>query len=299
MPAKPFIKWAGGKTQLLPQFQSHYPAELKNGDIHRFVEPFLGSGAVFFDIAQNFPAVREFFLGDINAELIIPYQVVKQHPDILITHLQKLKQDFLKKNDTRRAEMFYQLRSDYNQARLSFNYRKYTKKHWIPRAAQMIFLNKTCYNGLFRLNRSGGFNVPFGRYKKPAIFAAENLLAASKLLQNVELRIGHFDCFTPLIDEQTFVYFDPPYRPLSETASFTAYSQYPFDDAEQIALARYFATLDRDTGAKLMLSNSAPTDGFFAHLYQGFQIHEVSARRAVNSKASKRGAIAELLICNY
>jgi DNA adenine methylase len=296
--AKPFIKWVGGKTQLLEQFQHYYPPELGQGQIRRYVEPFLGGGAVFLDLAQRY-AFQEIYLGDINPELVLVYRVVQQDPTRLLEHLEKFRHAYLRRDEFRRQQYFYDTRERYNRERATFNYRRYSGR-WIKRAAQMIFLNKTCYNGLFRLNRSGAFNVPFGRYKEPKIFESDNIEAVSRLLQNAELRCGGFDNFTAHIDAHTLVYFDPPYRPLSATANFTAYSQEIFDDARQIALARYFVELDRNSGAKLMLSNSQhPHDLFFEKLFANYRIHHVYARRMVNSKASQRGAIAEILVCNF
>ena len=168
----------------------------------------------------------------------------------------------------------------------------------------LIFLNHTCYNGLFRLNSKGEFNVPRGRYKNPRIFDAENLQNASNALQIADIHLGDFEHCFDVVDDSTLVYFDPPYRPLSKTARFTAYSTYNFGDEEQKRLARFFAGLDQEHGAKLMLSNSDPTnedpaDMFFDDLYGDFNIHRISANRMINSNGAKRGRIRELLITNY
>ena len=300
-PAKPFLKWAGGKTQLLGQFAAHYPAQLADGGLYKYFEPFLGSAAVFFDIVQKYP-LREIYLGDINEELILVYRVVQKHPTELLTRLADLKQQYLQLGEAGRKVLFYEVREEYNRNRHKINYQRYSKA-WLPRAAQMIFLNKTCFNGLFRLNRGGEFNVPFGRYRDPPIIDPANLLAVSHLLQKAEIRCGHFDLFQRDIDAHSFVYFDPPYRPVSKTSSFTAYSRHAFGDKEQIALADYYMRLDRERGAKLMLSNSAPTggqdDGFLAALYRGYTIHRVYAGRMINSNASRRGKIPEFVITNY
>jgi DNA adenine methylase len=296
--AKPFIKWVGGKTQLLPQFQAYYPPQLAQGQIRRYIEPFLGGGAVFFDLAQRY-MLEEIYLSDINPELVLSYHVVQKDPDKLLEHLEKLRQTYWRKNDSQRELYFYTLRDTYNHERLHFNYQKYSSKT-IKRAAHMIFLNKTCYNGLFRLNRNGAFNVPFGRYKDPKIFDSDNIYKTSRLLQKASINCGGFEMFRDKIDDHSLVYFDPPYRPLSPSASFTAYFNQGFDDNAQIALAAYFARLDRETGAKLMLSNSdRQCDPFFDKLFAAYRIHRVQARRMVNSKGTQRGAINEILVCNF
>jgi DNA adenine methylase len=173
----------------------------------------------------------------------------------------------------------------------------------LEKTAQFIFLNKTCFNGLYRVNRSGGFNVPFGDYKNPTICGAENLTAASMLLKRVEILHGDFRKALSYADSRSFVYFDPPYRPLNTTSSFTSYSKQDFTDEDQIALADFYRQLD-DTGALLMLSNSDPhnvdpLDCFFDDLYKGFNIYRVQAKRAINSKGTSRGPLSEILVTNY
>ena len=195
------------------------------------------------------------------------------------------------------------MRIAYNEALTHFDRDHYTAA-WIDRAAQMIFLNKTCYNGLYRVNSRGEFNVPFGRYKKPAICDAQNILLVSQLLQTAALGRSHFTDCEEHVDDKTFVYFDPPYRPLNATSNFTSYSAHKFDDGDQNDLARFFARLHAINGARMMLSNSDPAnvdpaDTFFQRLYRRFAIHKVYANRMINSKGSRRGKISELLITNY
>jgi DNA adenine methylase len=288
--AKPFLKWAGGKTQLLAQFARHYPAGLREGRIRRYVEPFVGSGAVFLEIAQRYD-VAEFYLSDVNAELILAYRVVQRAPDALIEQL------------AGHHDRYYEIREAYNQQRCEIDYAQFSDA-WIRRAAYMIFLNKTCFNGLYRVNSRGKFNVPFGRYKKPTILDAPNLLRISELLRDAELRVAPFTACERVVDDHTFVYFDPPYRPISATSSFTSYAKDKFDDGDQRALAAFFRELDEKHAARLMLSNSDPTnenpdDDFFEKLYAGFHIHRVYANRMINAKAERRGKISELLITNY
>jgi DNA adenine methylase len=301
---KPFLKWAGGKSQLLPQFEKHLPPELVAGKITNYIEPFLGGGALFLAIAQRY-AVQHAYLTDINPELILVYRVVQRDPSALIAQLEQHQKSYLARSEEQRADYFYTVRDQYNAQRTEINYNHYTSA-WVTRAARMIFLNKTCFNGLFRVNAKGEFNVPFGRYKNPTICDPNNLAGVSALLQNAELQIAPFTACEPWVTAKTFVYFDPPYRPISPTSSFTSYSSHRFDDAAQIALAAFFAHLHQAYGAKLMLSNSDPTplnpdDQFFKQYYQdkNFRLHRVLANRMINAHVDKRGKITELLITNY
>jgi DNA adenine methylase len=301
-PAKPFLKWAGGKSQLLAQFRRHFPAELSSGAIHRYVEPFLGGGAVFLDVAQRCP-IQESHLFDINEELILSYTVVQRDPLALIEQLTNHRQHSASLDEAERSNYFYCVRDRYNTHKRSVDFRNYSAA-WIERAADMIFLNKTCFNGLFRVNASGMFNVPFGRYRNPVLFEEQNILAVSQLLQHATLQIGSFSDCDSLVDATTFVYFDPPYRPISQTSSFTSYSNPKFGDDEQRRLAHFFADLAARTGAKLMLSNSDPknlnpADDFFDALYASFTIHRVSASRMINSAVDGRGRISEIVVTNY
>lgn len=300
--AKPFLKWAGGKTQLLPQFRRLYPDELKHGQITKYVDPFLGGGAVFFDVAQSYP-IQKAFLYDINEELILVYKVVQRQVEGLIKELRELSDRYFQLNDEQRSVFYYQIRSKFNAQRSEIDFKSFSTE-WIERAAMMLFLNRTCFNGLFRLNKKGEFNVPFGRYKRPKIVDVDNLLNASQILQLAEIRHGDFEESAEVIDDYTFVYFDPPYKPISKTSSFTSYSKDSFSDKDQIRLAKYFRYLDKTTGAKLMLSNSDPTntdpsDRFFEKIYEGFYIYHVFANRMINSVAEKRGPIRELVVTNY
>lgn len=299
--AKPFLKWAGGKTQLINQFIQYFPEELKNGEIENYHEPFLGSGAVFFFVAQNYP-IRKAYLSDINEELILTFNVVKRDVLLLIEELKKLKRRYYSQPDEKRESFFYTMRESYNKKKSTIDFNNYSSE-WIHRAALTIFLNKTCYNGLFRLNKKGEFNVPFGFYKNPGILDKENLFLASEVLQIAEIYLTDFATINKNITHNFFIYFDPPYRPISKTASFTSYSKYDFKDKDQIRLARLFKGLSIN-GNKLMLSNSDPknenpSDDFFEKHYEEFHIKRVSAVRMINCKGDKRGAINELIITNY
>ena len=285
--AKPFLKWAGGKTQLLDEIEQRLPHSLSTDEIDTYVEPFVGGGAVFFRIAQNYNNIKHFYLLDINQDLINCYNEVKTNVDALIDELRSLETAFLRKRSGRK-DFYYEIRDQFNADRSP---------------AKLIFLNKTCYNGLYRVNRKGEFNVPFGDYKNPTVCDEANLRNASEVLQRSEIICDDFTESEPYIDKNTFVYFDPPYRPLSQTASFTSYSKDSFSEKDQIKLAEFCKQIHLK-GAKFLLSNSDPkneypNDTFFDDHYKDFTIETVKAARTINCKASGRGQINELLITNY
>ena len=299
--AKPFLKWAGGKRQLLAQLEVHFPPQLHNGEISRYAEPFVGSGALFFEVYQNYP-IQECLLADVNPELILVYKTIQQDVNGLIDRLGEIEMHYLELDPDQRKDFYYQIRAGYNLQRETFQYQEFDSE-WILRAAYMLFLNRTGYNGLFRLNSKGEFNVPYGRYKKPRILDAENLRRVAALLHGVSIQYGDFGDTADFVNERTLVYFDPPYRPLSSTAHFTSYSKERFDDQQQLRLADFYRQLDAE-GAKLMLSNSDPhnvdpQDDFFDRAYRGFRIERLKARRNINRDADKRGQISELLVLNY
>lgn len=299
--AKPFIKWAGGKGQLISQLRNLYPRELELGLIKRYVEPFLGGGSIFFDVVQNYK-IQNAKLFDINPELILLYKVVQNDVEKLIEFLKEYSKRFLKLSNENKKNFFYEFRSNYNNQRFNINYNNYSEM-WISRAAQTIFLNKTCFNGLFRVNSKGQFNVPYGESKNPSFFNEENLKSVSKILEIADIYWEDYSKISPYITKDTFVYFDPPYRPISITSSFKSYSVNDFDDVHQTELANLYRKLSKK-GAKLMLSNSDPKninskDFFFDNLYSDFNIHSVKANRMINSNAAKRGFINEILITNY
>ena len=264
------------------------PEGLKTGEIDTYVEPFVGGGAVFFHIAQNYETIKHFYLLDINEDLVNCYNAVKNSAESLIDELEKLESKFLSLANSARKDFYYRIRKEFNCDRS---------------VAKLIFLNKTCYNGLYRVNRRGEFNVPFGDYKNPAICDVDNLTNASGILHKAEIICGDFKSCKKHINRKTFLYFDPPYRPLSATASFTSYSKDNFTEHDQIGLAEFCKCVDRK-GAKFLLSNSDPKnedpkDHFFEKHYRGFTIERVKAARAINCKASGRGEINELIITNY
>lgn len=288
---KPFVKWAGGKSQLLNDIRAKYPEEIK-----KYCEPFVGGGAILLDILVNFQP-KEILINDINVELVNTYSKIKDNVDALIEILSEMQNSFWAKNDTDRKTMYLSIREHFNNLKINGN-----EQINFEKAALFIFLNKTCFNGLYRVNRKGLFNVPMGSYKKPSICDSENLRLISKLLKNVQMKCGDYSQCADFIDENTFVYIDPPYRPLTATASFTSYSESEFADKQQIELCKFIDKISVK-GAKVVASNSDPknsdkSDNFFDDLYSNYTITRVSAKRMINSKATSRGNVNELLICN-
>lgn len=292
--AKPFIKWAGGKSQLLPSLRKLYP---DTSAVTKYVEPFVGGGAVLFDVINTLD-VKEAVINDINPNLINAYRVVKEDLGSLLEVLSLMQSDYIALDEEGRAEFYYAQRDAYNLLTTEA-----LGGRDVLRAALFIFLNKTCFNGLYRVNRNGKFNVPHGRYKNPAICNTPVLTSASKALQGVEIRLGDYRDVLPLVDEKTFLYLDPPYRPLTKSASFNSYDSSVFDDEAQRELARFIAAAD-NKGSKILLSNSDPKnsdpkDNFFDDLYADRNIQRVAARRAISSKSSTRGEINEIIVTNY
>lgn len=291
--AKPFLKWAGGKTQLLEDINkrmANLPA------FEKYAEPFVGGGAVLFHVLANYP-IKRAYISDINADLINTYVMVKTQVEKLIKTLSGIEKEFLGKNEAQRKTYYYQQRDRFN----TLVAKKQAQK--IEKAALFIFLNHTCFNGLYRVNRNGEFNVPMGSYKNPLICDADNLRKVSKLLQKVEIACADYQESMAFIDKNTMVYFDPPYRPLTQTASFTSYTKEEFDDNAQIELAHYVEKV-HSKHAKILLSNSDPhnvnpKDSFFDKLYSAFNIERVLASRMINCKDTARGKITELLIANF
>jgi DNA adenine methylase len=302
--AKPVLKWAGGKRQLLPDILERLPKTvLLSGQIPTYVEPFLGGGAVFFDVIQRFEIGR-VVLNDYNADLTLVYRAIQstQVKDLIAT-LSEMQARYHPLTHELRAEVFYEVRSEYNRTRLQVDRVGDLGPAHIERAAMTIFLNKTCFNGLYRVNSRGDYNEPHGRYVRPDICNEGVLMAAHHVLQGAEIRTGSYENVDDVIDEGAFVYLDPPYRPLPGTSSFTDYIQKAtFGDTDQETLGNWFATW-HERGAGLMLSNSDPkatdsTDDFFDDLYSEFEIHRILANRAINSDGGGRGPITEILVTN-
>ena len=273
--AKSFLKWAGGKQQLLSQLEKYFPA-----NFNRYLEPFVGGGAVFFHLWNTDKLPERKFLFDNNEELVNAYCIVRDKLGELISLLTTHQTNHSK-------EYFYQIRSlDRQDIKLSD----------VERAARTIYLNRTCYNGLYRVNSKRQFNVPIGSYKNPKILYEDVLEAASLALQNVSIKVMDFREVTALAQTSDFFYFDPPYDPISETASFTGYTADSFRQADQRELAKVFAELT-DKGCSCMLSNSYTP--LIRELYRHFEIKIVNARRSVNSDANGRGNIREIVVLNY
>lgn len=300
--AKPFLKWAGGKTQLLNQFENLYPEILKNGECSNYIEPFLGGGAVFFELYNKYN-IKSATLFDINPDIVIAYNVIKKSVDILTEQLYELSEKYYNLNENDQKGFYYLIRDEYNTKKREINYYTYSEL-WISSTARLIFLNKTCFNGLFRTNKKGGFNVPHGKYKNPKILDISNLKLVANALQIAEIKLTDFEESLKTVTNNSFIYFDPPYRPLNKTSNFTSYSTFEFNDQEQKRLADFYKYLDNNYTLKLMLSNSDPknedpSDDFFESIYQKFKIKRVLANRMINSKRKKRGSIYELVIMNY
>lgn len=299
--ARPFLKWAGGKTQLLREFAERLPSNLDQGKLTNYVEPFIGGGAVYFFLNQKY-SFQHCYICDVNEELILAYRVIQRSVDELVSKLEILELNFLSRNNKEREKLFYEIRNEFNRNLREINFKKFDPT-WIDRTAQIIFLNRTCYNGLFRVNRKGEFNVPFGRYKNPEILNEENLRYVASLLKSTAILLGDFTLCRKYVNQHTFVYFDPPYRPLNQTSSFTSYSKDGFSDSDQMRLVKFFKELDAK-GAKIMLSNSDPknenpNDTFFDDLFSDYYIERVHAKRMINCNGSRRGDINELIITNY
>jgi len=292
---KPFLKWAGGKGQLLPEIEQYYPFK-DNGNVDKYAEPFVGSGAVLFDILDKFH-LREVYISDMNEELINTYCIIRDEIDELVSDLSVIQNEFDVLDNEGRKDY-------YSEKRIRFNHLKSIRNNAnnIEKAALMIFLNKTCFNGLFRVNRKGFFNVPIGDYKNPLICDESNLRNISEGLSNIAITCGDYKQSDSFIDGKTFVYFDPPYRPITNTANFTSYTENVFTDKEQIELAQFVDEMDKK-GAKFVVSNSDPknydeNDDFFDDLYSSYKIKRVKATRMINCKSQARGRITELLITN-
>lgn len=292
--AKPFLKWAGGKTQLLSTIDSFLPETFQSENDITYIEPFVGGGAMLFHMLQKYPNIKRAIINDINPRLIKTYSIIRDEPDSLIDTLNDLQYQFKALNDYDKQKEFYlDIRKLFNNKILT----------GIEEASYMIFLNRTCFNGLYRENSKGGFNVPFGRYSNPTICDDNLILADSELLQKVEILNGDFSHTAEHVQGYTFFYFDPPYRPLDATSSFNSYVKESFDDNEQIRLKKFYSELSVE-GCYAILSNSDckgrnAEDVFFDKLYEDFFIERVYAKRCINANAFKRGTLTELLIRNY
>lgn len=290
---KPFLKWAGGKTQLIDTINKVLPKEVIKKDF-TYIEPFVGSGAVFFWVLNNFKNLKKAVINDINKDLINTYLTIASNTNELISVLEILQNEFydLEQNEDNKKLYYYQKRDLYNSRNLEK----------VAQAALFIFLNRTCFNGLYRVNRKNEFNVPMGRYNKPTICDKKNLLLVSSALKKVEILCGDFEKTLPFADDNTLFYFDPPYKPLSETSNFNSYAKEDFNDNEQIRLRNFCSKLDAMNHHWILSNSDVKSENkpqsFFDDLYADFHIKRVFAKRSINSNAEKRGSLTELLITN-
>ena len=290
--AHPFIKWVGGKTQLLDEVRQSLPKDFAHHKNATYVEPFVGGGAVLFWILQEYPNITQAIINDVNPELICTYSVIKNDVDSLIAELNKLQSEYIPLSSTERNDYFLSKRALFN------------KKQLLPveTASLFIFLNRTCFNGLYRVNSKGEFNVPHGKYTNPRICDEDNLRAVSKVLQKVEILCGDFAQTLQYAGKNTIYYLDPPYKPLTETSSFTSYAKGGFDDNEQIRLRDFCNEITKKKSI-FVASNSDPAgvnpeETFFDKLYQKFSIKRVFASRMINANVDGRGRISEIMISN-
>jgi DNA adenine methylase len=292
--AKPFIKWVGGKTQLIEQLEAKLPADFDSWENTTYIEPFVGGGAMLFYMLQQHPGIKHAVINDINSDLTTCYKVVRDTPNKLIEALREVENAYRAlQSEEERKDFFLNMRSAYNQKNLSL----------VENTVKFFFLNRTCFNGLYRVNKKGEFNVPFGKYTNPQICDPVTIMADSELLQRVEILNGDFEKTFSYAEGNTLFYFDPPYRPLSGTSSFNDYTKESFNDDAQVRLKEYCDRID-SAGFKFMLSNSDckgkdEQNGFFDILYRAYHIERVWASRSINSNPTKRGKLTEILVYNY
>ena len=290
--AKPFVKWAGGKTQLLEEICKSLPKDLCAREKIVYVEPFVGGGAVLFWMLQKYPNIEKAIINDINKELICTYRIIKNNVRDLIVLLDSIQSAYLSKKTDDRKLYFLEKRKQYNSK----------NKSDIETAALFIFLNKTCFNGLYRVNSKGEFNVPHGKYLNPKICDKDNLLAVSRALQNVDILCGDFENTEKYAGLNAVFYIDPPYKPITETSSFTSYTKNGFGDVEQFRL-RDFCVRIACQKTQFVASNSDPQERktglpFFDELYNQFNIKRVKASRMINANPNNRGSVSEIMISN-
>ena len=292
--AKPFIKWVGGKGQLLEQLDVQLPANFENWDNVTYIEPFVGGGAMLFYMLQRYPNIRRAIINDLNSDLTTCYRTVRDMPEELIKSLMEIQNAYnALETEEGRKEFFLAIRDRYNEKNLEP----------LENTTKFFFLNRTCFNGLYRVNKKGLFNVPFGKYTNPQICDPSTIRKDSELLQNVEILTGDFEATFDYAQGNTLFYFDPPYRPLSDTSSFNDYAKETFNDEAQIRLKQYCDRIN-NAGYHFMLSNSDckgknEKDNFFDVLYGAYYIERVWASRSINSNPSKRGKLTEILVHNY
>lgn len=290
--AKPFVKWVGGKTRLLDEVKALMPHSLESMTGITYVEPFVGGGAVLFWILQEFPNIEHAAINDANAKLICTYKAVRDNADELVERLKAIQSEYLSLGSAERDAYYLEQRAKFNSGGAS----------GCETAALFIFLNKTCFNGLYRVNSKGCFNVPHGKYASPKICDEGTLRADSSILQKVEISCGDFSETGKFAGPGTLFYFDPPYKPLTDAGAFTSYTENGFGDSEQLRLGKFIESI-ATSGSTFIASNSDPKntgagDGFFDKLYCKFSIKRVSAPRMVSSSPSGRGRVSEIMVSN-
>lgn len=289
MKAKPFVKWVGGKTQLIEQLEALLPADFDKWENVTYIEPFVGGGAMLFYMLQTHSNIQSAVINDINPDLTTCYKVVRDNPSELVNSLMEIQKEYYSLQSEEARKQFYLLmREEFNTKTLGT----------IRNTTLFFFLNRTCFNGLYRVNKAGLFNVPFGKYDTPTICDANTIYADSELLQNVEILTGDYQQTLTLAKDNTLFYFDPPYRPLNNTSSFNDYAKEAFNDLAQKRLKEFCDRVE-EAGYKFMLSNSDCKDMFFDDLYLQYTIARVWAARSVNANPSKRGKLQEILVRNY
>ena len=292
--AKPFVKWAGGKSSLINILIENLPSNFEEQRTVTYIEPFVGGGAMLFYMLTHYPNIKRAVINDVNEDLISCYLLIKNDPTKLIALLRKIEEEFYQlANIEEKTRYYYQMRERYNKDDFANE----------ERAACFIFLNKTCFNGLYRVNTNGKFNVPFGKYERPNICDEELIMADHRILQKVDIYVGEYKNITKHLGKKyNFIYIDPPYRPLSGSACFIEYSHNVFDDTEQEKLKTYCDILTQK-GCKIMQSNSNSLDdkkeSYFAKLYNTYTVKQILAHRFINAHAGKREKETELLIMNY
>ena len=292
--AKPFIKWVGGKGQLIEQLEALLPADFNERRDVTYIEPFVGGGAMLFHMLQRHPNIKRAVINDINTDLTTCFRTVRDNPALLLRSLKEIQREYYALEDQdRKREMFMRVRIRFNE-KVSDD---------IENTTLFFFLNRTCFNGLYRVNKAGKFNVPFGRYDNPTIYDPQTVYEDSEILQRVEIMNGDFEDTLGKAQDNSFFYLDPPYRPLSNTSSFNDYTKEGFNDEAQVRL-KHFCDRLNDSGINFMLSNADclgkdDRDRFFDDLYRDYEIHRVWASRNVNSNPSKRGKLTEIVVRNY
>lgn len=294
--ALPFVKWAGGKSKLVETILDKVSESINLSDVEHYIEPFIGGGAMFFHLAQKYN-FKKITIIDINLDLINVYKTIQKEPEILINEMKLLQDKYNNLDDIEEKKLFfYNVRNNYNQ-KVDNNLDNVIN---IPRAAQFVFLNKSCFNGLYRVNKSGLFNVPFGQKNKVNIYDRDNILNVHEVLKRTTILSGSYDKALELVNNKTFIYFDPPYRPITTSAAFTSYAKDGFNDVDQANLAGFCKKL-KSSGVHFAVSNSDPRnsdpdDSFFDDLYKEFTIYRISAARQIAAKSKSRNKVSEILV---